>query len=331
MLKMTISFFVLKFRSTCQKEPRVMLSLAEILSMSIPAILIAAADIIFYYLQTTLKNELVIQAFGSLEIVVIGIASFLLLGRSLNGIQWASILLLCTSVMSIEIGSYDSSSSLLDLPIFPSLLAVFCSGLEGTAGVLYEKILKKHNEMNFFHQTMWLTLYGWWAALTSSWGSIVHIIFLLFRGWSTFVQSVTFSNFNLYAFLFILSLLLACLLTVENRCAELWSFLSSNTRTPWRNPWCPVPLSFLPRSCPLSFFIGFFLFLFIFLFWICRSQRTCTNQLRKLQMYSKRRSLFLLSRLSMRRNRQRSKGESGAAHFRIGLFVETRILALYIY
>lgn len=159
MLKMAISFFVLKFRSTCQKEPRVMLSLAEILSMSIPAILVAAADIIFYYLQTTLNNELVIQAFGSLEIVVIGIASFLLLGRSMNGIQWASIVLLCTSVMSIEIGSYDSSSSLLDLPIFPSLLALFCSGLEGTAGVLYEKILKKHNEMNFFHQTMWLTLY----------------------------------------------------------------------------------------------------------------------------------------------------------------------------
>ena len=195
MLKMAISFFVLKFRSTCQKEPRVMLSLAEILSMSIPAILVAAADIIFYYLQTTLKNELVIQAFGSLEIVVIGIASFLLLGRSLNGIQWASIMLLCTSVMSIEIGSYDSSSSLLDLPIFPSLLAVFCSGLEGTAGVLYEKILKNHNEMNFFHQTMWLTF----------WGSIVHILFLLFRGWNTFVQNVTFSNFNLYAFLFILS------------------------------------------------------------------------------------------------------------------------------
>ncbi|CBK22279.2 uncharacterized protein [Blastocystis hominis] len=179
MLKMAISFLVLKFRSTCQKEPRVMLSLAEILYMSIPAILIAIADIIFYYLQTTLRNELVIQAFGSLEIVVIGIASFILLGRSLNGIQWASIMLLCTSVMSIEIGSYDSSSSLLDLPIFPSLLALLCSGLEGTAGVLYEKILKKHNEMNFFHQTMWITF----------WGSIVHLVFLLFRGWNTFVQS----------------------------------------------------------------------------------------------------------------------------------------------
>ena len=33
----------------------------------------------------------------------------------------------------------------------------------------------------------------------------------------------------------------------------------------------------------------------------------------------------------MRRNRQRSKGESGVAHFGIGLFVGTRIVALYIY
>lgn len=307
MLKMAISFLVLKFRSTCQKEPRVMLSLAEILYMSIPAILIAIADIIFYYLQTTLRNELVIQAFGSLEIVVIGIASFILLGRSLNGIQWASIMLLCTSVMSIEIGSYDSSSSLLDLPIFPSLLALLCSGLEGTAGVLYEKILKKHNEMNFFHQTMWITLYGWWENLTSSWGSIVHLVFLLFRGWNTFVQSVTYSNFNIYAFLFILSLLFVSLLIVENRCVELWSFLSSNTRTPWPNPWCPVLLSFLRRSCPLPFFIGFFLFLFTFLFWICRSQRIYTNQLRKHQMFSKRRSLLLLNRSRLRRSRQRER------------------------
>lgn len=157
MMKLMISFSVMKYNSVFKKEPRFILSLSEILYMSIPAILIATADAIFYYLQITLNNELVIQAFGSLEIVIIGIASFILLGRSLTGIQWASIILLCTSVMSIEISSY-SSSSLSDLPIFPSLLAILFSGLEGTAGVFYEKILKNHKEMNLFHQNMWITL-----------------------------------------------------------------------------------------------------------------------------------------------------------------------------
>ena len=222
----------MKFRTRCQNEPRILLSLSEIFYMSIPAVLIATADTIFYFLQTTLKNELVIQAFGSLEIVIIGIASCFLLGRSLSGVQWASIILLCTSVMSIEIGSFgNSSSSLSDLPIFPSLLAVFYSGLEGTAGVFYEKILKKHKEMNLFHQNLWITLCVHEGDLTSSWGSVVHIIFLQFFGWSSFVQSVTFSNFNIYAFLFILSWALGRLLMVENRCAEWWSFFSSNTRT----------------------------------------------------------------------------------------------------
>ena len=53
----------------------------------------------------------------------------------------------------------------------------------------------------------------------SSWGSIVHIVFLQFLGWNSFVQSVTYSNFNLYAFLFILSWAFVYLLIVENLCA----------------------------------------------------------------------------------------------------------------
>lgn len=49
--------------------------------MSIPALLNEMVDRIFFYLHYTLNDELVIQAFESFEIVIIGIASYLLLGK----------------------------------------------------------------------------------------------------------------------------------------------------------------------------------------------------------------------------------------------------------
>ena len=65
------------------KDPsiRKQLTIGDIFYMSVPAILNAIADKLFFYLQTTLNDELVIQAFGAFEVVVIGVASFILLGR----------------------------------------------------------------------------------------------------------------------------------------------------------------------------------------------------------------------------------------------------------
>ena len=155
---MTLSFVVMKVKEWRMKEPRATFAFSEILFMSIPALLSAVANLLFYYLHRTLENELVIQAFGSMEIVVIGIASVVLLGRTLSGIQWSAIVLLCTSVMSIEIGTC-SSCSLTDLPLFPSLVAIGCSGLEGIAGVFNEKILKERSDVSTFQQNVWITLY----------------------------------------------------------------------------------------------------------------------------------------------------------------------------
>ena len=155
---MTISFSVMKAREWGMKEPRATFTFSEIMFMSIPAVLSAIANLLFYYLHRTIDNELVIQAFGSMEIVVIGVASVVLLGRTLSGIQWSAIVLLCTSVMSIEIGSC-SSCSLTDLPLLPSLVAIGCSGLEGMAGVFSEKILKERSEVSTFQQSVWITLY----------------------------------------------------------------------------------------------------------------------------------------------------------------------------
>ena len=75
---MCYSFCVLKLKSPSVRQS---LTLRDILSMGIPAVLGAIGERVFYYLQTSLADELLIQAFESFEIVVIGIASVILLGR----------------------------------------------------------------------------------------------------------------------------------------------------------------------------------------------------------------------------------------------------------
>lgn len=86
--------------------------------MSLPALLNEMVDRIFFYLHYALNDELVIQAFESLEIVIIGVASFFLLGKryplhcvltpSYSATHWCSLVLVCTAVMSMEIGSASS-------------------------------------------------------------------------------------------------------------------------------------------------------------------------------------------------------------------------------
>ena len=137
--------------------------------MSIPAILNAVTDKLFFYLQTALNDELVIQAFGAFEVVVIGVASFLLLGRRyyrsklvlsvrLSRVQWVSLVLLSTSVLSIELGS-NSTTSASSIPIFPCFVAVIYSGFEGTMGVFTERILKEKPGMPIHQQNLWIFLY----------------------------------------------------------------------------------------------------------------------------------------------------------------------------
>ena len=74
---MCYSFCVLKLTPSVRQP----LTLRDILSMGIPAIVGAMGERVFYYLQRSIADELLIQAFESFEIVVIGIASVILLGR----------------------------------------------------------------------------------------------------------------------------------------------------------------------------------------------------------------------------------------------------------
>ncbi|OAO12303.1 Nucleotide-sugar transporter family protein [Blastocystis sp. ATCC 50177/Nand II] len=194
MAKLLYSFLSLKWKERRDRKPRESFTLREILFMSLPALLNEMVDRIFFYLHYALNDELVIQAFESLEIVIIGVASFFLLGKRYSATHWCSLVLVCTAVMSMEIGS-ASSGSFNRLPLLPSLIAVVGSGLEGISGVLTEKILKRHEQMDISLQNIWIYF----------WGALLYMVIMLCSGFSRFVQNVTFTHFNRYAFLFILS------------------------------------------------------------------------------------------------------------------------------
>lgn len=63
------------------KAIRYSFTLKDILYISIPALCSSISDYLYYYLVEVLQDELTVQAFSSLEIVVIGIASYLIIGR----------------------------------------------------------------------------------------------------------------------------------------------------------------------------------------------------------------------------------------------------------
>ena len=77
--------------------------------------------------------------------------------HSLSGVQWASLLLLTSSVASIQMAK--SGQSQLSIPFLPAFLTVCSSGLAGLAGVIIEKLMKGKKGMSIFQQNMWLNLY----------------------------------------------------------------------------------------------------------------------------------------------------------------------------
>ena len=136
----------------------------DILYIGIPALFSSISDYLYYYLVEVLQDELTVQAFSSLEIVVIGIASYLIMGRkylyliciisSLTGIHWSAIFLLCSAITSIQIDSCRTCNY-SDLPILPSILALLCAGCEGLQGVSKEEILKKYYRVDIAQINTW--------------------------------------------------------------------------------------------------------------------------------------------------------------------------------
>ena len=80
-MKLVYSFVLLKYKERKHKAIRYSLTMEDILYIGIPALFSSISDYLYYYLVEVLQDELTVQAFSSLEIVVIGIASYLIMGR----------------------------------------------------------------------------------------------------------------------------------------------------------------------------------------------------------------------------------------------------------
>ena len=58
-----------------------------------------------------------------------------------------------------------------------------------------ELLLKKHKDMDIWQQNIWL----------SFWKVVVHFASLSIRGWGRVAQTISFRNFNMFAFILILT------------------------------------------------------------------------------------------------------------------------------
>lgn len=124
--------------------------------------------------------------------------AFLLLHCRLSGIHWASMLLICDSVASIQLAR-STSNSFVDFPFYPAFLTIISTAIVACAGVCIEKLMKSHKDMSIFQQNIWLYLYYFLHGMMASWGAVVNFIFLVGENGYNAIQQITVNNFNFYA------------------------------------------------------------------------------------------------------------------------------------
>ena len=113
--------------------------------------------------------------------------------------QWASLLLLTSSVASIQIAK--SGTQQLSIPFLPAFLTVLSSSLAGLAGVVIEKLMKGVKGVSIFQQNIWLNLSLSFPSFTPSWGAIFNFISLVLENGAQFPQYLSLQAFNGYALL----------------------------------------------------------------------------------------------------------------------------------
>lgn len=156
-LKLAVSFVAFQIQLATGKATRYQYSIKDILLWAIPACLYMIANNLYFVVINISDSPITQQVFGSLEIVIVGLANVFILKRQLSGVQWASLFLLTSSVASIQIAK--SGTNILVIPFLPALLTVLSSGLAGCAGVIIEKLMKGKNNVSIFQQNMWLNLF----------------------------------------------------------------------------------------------------------------------------------------------------------------------------
>lgn len=186
-------------------------SVKDILLWIFPSSLYVIANNLYFVVISISDSPITQQVFGSLEIVIVGLANVFILHKKyfspisffffrLSGVQWAALLLLTTSVASIQIAK--SQTRQLEIPFLPAVLTICSSGLAGLAGVLIEKLMKGKSKMSIFQQNLWLNLYFLLAfALIRSWSTCLNFVCLLIENGASFPQQMSLSRFNAFALL----------------------------------------------------------------------------------------------------------------------------------
>lgn len=174
---MLFAFCWLKMEEKKDHHYRKALTLSEILLMAIPSICNAISGNLYYILQRMLNDELTIhvslllsincslfQPFKSLLQQLSPTSSFidrtffLFFLYRLTMMHWMALLLLCTSVMAIELRSCPRCRT-TDYPLFPSILGIISASALGISSVVTEWILKEHRDIHMPQQTLWIYLY----------------------------------------------------------------------------------------------------------------------------------------------------------------------------
>lgn len=88
--------------------------------------------------------------------------------------HWMALLLLCTSVMSIELRSCPRCHT-TDYPFLPSVLGIISASALGVSSVVTEWILKEHRDIHMPQQTLWVYLYEHKVSLNNSWSVVIGL------------------------------------------------------------------------------------------------------------------------------------------------------------
>ena len=191
---MLFAFCWLKMEEKKDRHYRKTLTLREILLMAIPSICNSISGSLYYVLQRMLNDELTIHSFSSFQIVTVAIISYFLLHRSLTMTHWMALLLLCTSVMSIELRSCPRCHT-TDYPFLPSVLGIISASALGVSSVVTEWILKEHRDIHMPQQTLWVYF----------WSVVIAFMRMCFFGSPRLTQQLTFTNWNGYAVCLVIS------------------------------------------------------------------------------------------------------------------------------
>lgn len=200
--KLLVSFVLFKYSISHGLADRVLFSAYELLLWAFPAFLYCVANNLYFVVIAISDSPVTQHVFGSLEVLVVGVANYFILHKVLNRYQWVALFLLTSSVASIQLSR--SSSMSLSFPVLPACLTVLSSSISGSAGVVIERLMKKRKGISIFQQNTYLYF----------WGAIFNFIALIAEGGSTFYMNFTLTQFNVYAMLTIANTVVMGLITV---------------------------------------------------------------------------------------------------------------------